>query len=747
MATLGDLVVRIGADTRDLNKALGRVQRNMRSMTGNLQRMGESLSRSVTLPIVAIGAAAVKSAADLETLETSFVSLTGGADQAAQMMAQLNEFTAKTPFQIEAVAKSARQLIASGTGVSEVNDQLRFLGDIAATTGNSIDEIAAIFAKVNAKGKVELENLNQLAERGIPIFEALSEATGLPADKLGAGAVSVRKFNEVLKGFAEEGGFAEGAMERLSQTATGKFSTAMDNLKIAGASLAENILPKVSEMLDKITSLAQGFTRLDPGIRDLIVNFGLLAAAIGPVLAFLPQIVTQTKLILSLISGGGVGVAVAALTALITTFATLRSEVVTIQDRLNDAQRDANANAAQSIADVRALVYEFGLQNTSMERKEQILQRLQQISPRYYGHLKDATTTVDLLTAATDRYTASIKAQARQEAVREAEKEQLKAIANRTREVLEFERRRILIAEKYGKTVEEFEGVFTQAEAAQSRFFAGFDIDEFNVLGGAIRAANADIERMSQELVDFQNQFNTTGVSVNDLLTDLEAKNRQVEANTQNQDAYNAALGRMIPHLEEASHAIHDWSDVQRKSFGIPHLEEASHAITDWSDKTTKAYDSAGQAANQYFSIFSQGLDEVITGSMNMKQAVLSIAKSMIIARLAETKANVLSGASSFAASSGPAAPFVFGATLAGMMALVNSIKIPELATGGLAFGPSMAVIGDNKNARIDPEVIAPLSKLKDMMGGNAVEVYGRISGNDIFISNQRTATSRERYS
>ena len=216
MAKLGDLIVRIGADTRDLNKSLGRVQRNMRSMTSNFERLGQNMTRSLTLPIAAFGAAAVKSAADLEQLETSFVSLTGGAEQAAMMMKQLNEFTAQTPFQIEAVANAARQLIASGTEIGDVNQQLQFLGDIAATSGNSIEEIAAIFAKVNAKGKVELENLNQLAERGIPIFTALADATGLPADKLGAGAVSVQQFNDVLKGFAEQGGFAQGAMERLS---------------------------------------------------------------------------------------------------------------------------------------------------------------------------------------------------------------------------------------------------------------------------------------------------------------------------------------------------------------------------------------------------------------------------------------------------------------------------------------------------------------------------------------------------
>ena len=75
-----------------------------------------------------------------------------------------------------------------------------------------------------------------------------------------------------------------------------------------------------------------------------------------------------------------------------------------------------------------------------------------------------------------------------------------------------------------------------------------------------------------------------------------------------------------------------------------------------------------------------------------------------------------------------------------------RNLEVPALAQGGVAYGPTMAMIGDNRNAAIDPEVVAPLSKLRDMMGGNQVEVFGRIQGNDIYLSNARTGTSRNRY-
>ena len=64
MAKLGDLVVRIGADTRDLNKSLGRVQRNMRSMTGNMEKLGRSITQSVTLPLAGMAALSVQAFRD-----------------------------------------------------------------------------------------------------------------------------------------------------------------------------------------------------------------------------------------------------------------------------------------------------------------------------------------------------------------------------------------------------------------------------------------------------------------------------------------------------------------------------------------------------------------------------------------------------------------------------------------------------------------------------------------------------------
>jgi hypothetical protein len=54
-------------------------------------------------------------------------------------------------------------------------------------------------------------------------------------------------------------------------------------------------------------------------------------------------------------------------------------------------------------------------------------------------------------------------------------------------------------------------------------------------------------------------------------------------------------------------------------------------------------------------------------------------------------------------------------------------------------------MVGDNQGAGVDPEVIAPLSKLQDMMGGQQVQVTGKISGRDILLTSERNAIDRNR--
>jgi tape measure domain-containing protein len=258
MAKLKDLKVVIGLSKSGLTKLNADLRRTKSNFRRNFGEIAGIAKRAGAVIVAGVGAgltAIIKSGAKLQTLKVGFRSIMGSAEGAAKMVDKLNQFTASTPFQLDEVSRSARQLIAVGTGVDDVTDRLRMLGDIAAASGNSISDIAAIFAKVQAKGKVELENLNQLAERGIPIFDQLRKVTGDANMEFGAGAVKVEEFNEALAQMAEKGGFANNAMANLSETVDGRLTTAFDNVTLALGQFAEK-----SGLLDAVTNVLEDFT-------------------------------------------------------------------------------------------------------------------------------------------------------------------------------------------------------------------------------------------------------------------------------------------------------------------------------------------------------------------------------------------------------------------------------------------------------------------------------------------------------
>jgi tape measure domain-containing protein len=640
MAKLNDLIVTIGAKTGQFDKALGRSMSKLRVLGRNTKRIGRDLTRSLTVPLAGVGLAAVKSAADLEALETSFISLTGGAEQAAAMMKNLNEFTAKTPFQIEAVAKSARQLIASGTGIDEVNTQLQFLGDIAATSGSSIDEIAAIFAKVNAKGKVELENLNQLAERGIPIFTALADATGLPADKLGAGRVSVEEFNTVLKSFAEEGGFAAGAMERLSETAAGKFSTALDNLKLAGAELAEDLLPVVKDMIDGFTSFLQRIQAMTPESKKLALQIAAVAAAIGPLLVIVPQFISGLQLARTAFLALNVAMMANPFAIVATGIGLVVGGLILMNSKTDDAvtaiDKLAEANKDLSLAE----------QKRNIESAIDNQQKL-----------------VDLLKAEKDA--------------------------------------KDKIAEKFG----------------------GKAIKEQKEANAAYEAANEQLQKMQGMLAGVEQKFADEASTAVAAATATEQAMQRVQA------SYMTAMEPLT---------------VQVIDDGVePKLQKLKQGVTEFAQGLNEFEQSVANFAFSLQSAFQGVFASMIEGTFNFRETMISTLKQIAVQAAALTAvflvlAALTGGATGVAEITGGKAGLKYF--------LAGGFGLPMMADGGLFTGASLAMVGEGAGtSNINPEVVAPLDRLQEMMGATQVQVTGRISGRDILLTSERNAIDRNR--
>ncbi len=77
---------------------------------------------------------------------------------------------------------------------------------------------------------------------------------------------------------------------------------------------------------------------------------------------------------------------------------------------------------------------------------------------------------------------------------------------------------------------------------------------------------------------------------------------------------------------------------------------------------------------------------------------------------------------------------------------LAGGFNIPAFAAGGLVSGATLAMVGEGAGTSLtNPEVIAPLDKLQQMMGGNQVQVTGMLRGQDILLTNERALIDRNR--
>jgi hypothetical protein len=143
--------------------------------------------------------------------------------------------------------------------------------------------------------------------------------------------------------------------------------------------------------------------------------------------------------------------------------------------------------------------------------------------------------------------------------------------------------------------------------------------------------------------------------------------------------------------------------------------------------------------------LFGQALGQLAeTGKISF-QGIFDALKQMVLRFAAAIAAaitlNILTGGAVMSAGKAAGAKSGFGALLKGGKSLGIGGLTP-FANGGIVSGPTSALVGEYTGARTNPEVIAPLSKLQNMMGGN---VTFTISGDNLVGTLNRANKTRAR--
>lgn len=303
------IFVELGIDLSDFQKGLSQAAKNLSGFSKKMRDVGKGLTLKVSAPLAALGGFALKASADLETLKVAFESMTGSAQKAAQIVKDLTDFTARTPFQMEGVGASAKQLLAFGVQSDDLVDTLGLLGDIAAGANVPLTDMAQIFGKARAKGKLMTEELLQLSERGVPIIDTLAERLGVTKQEIfDLASKSKISFDLMVESFEQltgEGGVFANQMEKQSKTLAGLFSTLKDNVILALAAIGDELVETfdlkqlTSDLISGIQDVVKWFKNLDPVTKKVAIVMAAVAAAIGPVLLGIGLLISPIGLVVA----------------------------------------------------------------------------------------------------------------------------------------------------------------------------------------------------------------------------------------------------------------------------------------------------------------------------------------------------------------------------------------------------------------------------------------------------------------
>lgn len=288
MATIGEMLVRVGLDTKEFNENMKGVKSGLDTMASSLTTIGATMSATITAPLVALGVSSVNAAANLEALTAGLRAVSPTAEDTTRKLAELKEVAKLPGLGFEEAIQGQVRLQAAGLSANLATDALKAFGNAIAIVGGGkaeLDGVTLALAQIAAKGKVSAEEINQLAERIPQIREVMRAAFGTAdTETLQKMKISATEFitivtNELLK------------LPPVASTAKNELENLNDTIKQASAEIGMALLPTVKaltpvlvQLLEQVARGAQEFAKLPQPIQATVIGALALAAALGPIL-------------------------------------------------------------------------------------------------------------------------------------------------------------------------------------------------------------------------------------------------------------------------------------------------------------------------------------------------------------------------------------------------------------------------------------------------------------------------------
>lgn len=263
--SLADTAEKEGDRIDELTKRIGRAAAGMFSIG-----MAQQFARQV-----------VQTRGQIQQLEIAFRTLTKSQEKANELMNQLVDTAAKTPFDLMGIADSAKFLLGIRVPVEEVNDTLKMLGDIAAGVGAPLKDIAYLYGTTITKAHMDTMDLRQFTGRGIDLIGELSKQYGIAADEVqkyvAAGKVGAEDFKKAIKSIRET--TFNNLMEEQSKSLTGQIANLGDSIDMMMNEIGKKTEGIASGAINVAATLVENYEKVGDAIYALITAYGMYRGA------------------------------------------------------------------------------------------------------------------------------------------------------------------------------------------------------------------------------------------------------------------------------------------------------------------------------------------------------------------------------------------------------------------------------------------------------------------------------------
>lgn len=663
-----------------VSKQLGNLGDKVKNQKGILQNFKNNwLAITAVMGTFIIGTKkAVDAAANIEDITIQFETMLGSAEKAKKMMEELKIFSASTPFALDVLAEGTKTLVSFGVAAEDSVNTMRMLGDTAGGNSEKLRGLVLAYGKVQTKGKASMEEINMIAEKGVPIIGTLVEQLGVTEQEffklVSAGKIGREEIGQAFKTMTSEGGMFFEGMEKQSQTFNGIVSTMKDNVSLMGAAMVEDLMPIL-----KVVGI--GFSNA----AKFITNNKVAASALIGVLTGLAVALVAVKLgLIGIQSATILGAVIAGVIA---------GTLLIIKNWDKVVVFFQNSWAA----------IKFGAQKTWGFIKIGFLSFVAGLISAFQGYVNFYINGLNVIINASNKWLKTSIGN-----VKEMELGALESINN----IIDAEKKKnksiTLGAMKTYKTVSD-EGKKAAISLGESGKQAGKSFADN--LKATMARVKEPFEKFSSRYAEIGGQIKGifSGISENKIAkmeADFEADQVALDANVEARK--NAEL-KALENSEAVAIAGMN-NNAQRNKIVLSNDKKRKEIEERFAkEKTTKQAELEREK-------------EMKIAKARVKQFNLNKTAGMLDATISTAGAVVraLANPGGFAGIALAVVMGLLGIAQIAVIASQQAPSIPSFAEGAIVGTPTTAVVGDNPN---EPEIVAPISKAMEMMGAAGTTV------------------------